>query len=361
MSPSITRLLGYSVEEAMAKPMDAIYTAASFETVMNVRAEELAIVKTEQKDQPRSQTLELELYRKDGSIVPVEATFSLIREPDGRAAQILVIARNITERKEAAEKLQLQYEHERDLRLQLEEEIRKRIEFTRALVHELKTPITPVLAAVELLLEEIKDKRLTKLVQSIDRSALNLNRRIDELLDLARGEIDMLQLELQTIEPLPLLKDIGNEFTSLAQQNGQSLSFDLPAHLPSVLADSERLRQVVYNLLNNALKFTPAGGKVTLQAREVDADLVVEVKDTGPGISEEDQKRMFEAYYRRIGDRERLSGLGLGLALAKRLVELHGGRIWVNSRLGEGSTFGFSLPLVAVSPDEGQDNLEEKS
>jgi len=110
ISPSITRLLGYTVEEAMAKPMEAVYTPASFETAMKVLAEELAIENMEQKDLSRSRTLELELNRKDGSIVPVEAKFTFIREPDGRPFEILAIARDITERKQAEETIkQLAY------------------------------------------------------------------------------------------------------------------------------------------------------------------------------------------------------------------------------------------------------------
>ncbi len=105
MSPSITKLLGYSVEETMAKPMEAIYTPTSFETAMKVLAEELAIENMEQKDLSRSRTVELELYRKDGSIVPVEGKFTFIREPDGQAVEILAIVRDITERKRAEEAL----------------------------------------------------------------------------------------------------------------------------------------------------------------------------------------------------------------------------------------------------------------
>ena len=250
---------------------------------------------------------------------------------------------------------------EGDARRGLEEEIRKRIEFTRALVHELKTPITPVLAATELLLEEIKDERLLKLTQSIDRSASNLNRRIDELLDLARGEIETLQLALETVDPLSLLKDISQEMTPVASRNKQSLSLELPSSIPAVLADRGRLRQIVLNLLDNAFKFTPQGGTVTLKAKEDGANLVVEVQDTGPGISKEDRERLFEPYYRRIEDRERLSGLGLGLALAKRFVELHGGQIWVTSRKGKGSTFGFSLPFEFASEKKGWVNPNGKS
>jgi two-component system phosphate regulon sensor histidine kinase PhoR len=120
----------------------------------------------------------------------------------------------------------------------------------------------------------------------------------------------------------------------------------LPDSLPPVWADTDRLRQVVQNLLINASKFTPEGGKITLKAKERDGSLVVEVQDNGPGIPEKDQKRLFQPYNRQLGDREHLSGLGLGLALCKYLVELHDGEIWLNSRVGKGSIFGFSIPLA---------------
>jgi len=281
---------------------------------------------------------------KDGENIIVEGNTNC-RFEEGKAISTRGIFHDITERKQAEEQLQVLYQHERDIRQQLEEEIKKRTEFTRALVHELKTPITPVLAATELLLEEIKDERSLKLVQSIDRSASNLNRRIDELMDLIRGETGMLPLNLMPLDVVSLLRNIGYEVMPVAQRDGYSLTVDLPPSNPIVSADKDRIRQVVMNLLNNALKFTPAKGEITLKAREEGANLIVEVHDTGLGISRADQKRLFDPYYRRVEDRERLSGLGLGLALSKTLVELHGGKIWVRSSKGEGSTFGFSLPL----------------
>ena len=296
--------------------------------------------------------IEAVFITKGGENIIVEGNANC-RFEEGEAVSTRGIFHNITERKQAEEQLQLLYEQERDLRQRLEEEIRKRTEFTRALVHELKTPITPVLAATELLLEEIKDERSLKLVQSIDRSASNLNRRIDELMDLIRGETGMLPLNLMPVDAVSLLKDIGLEMMPVALRAGYSLTVDLPSSNPVVSADRDRLRQIIQNLLNNALKFTPPGGEITLRAMEKGANLIVEVQDTGPGINKEDQKRLFDPYYRRVEDRERLSGLGLGLALSKGLVELHGGRIWVKSTKGKGSTFGFSLPLETASRKEG--------
>ena len=134
----------------------------------------------------------------------------------------------------------------------------------------------------------------------------------------------------------------------VVSSHGQTLFLDLPPSLPRVWADEERLRQVLLNLLSNATKSMREGEKIILRARRRGSRLVMEVEDTGPGIAEEERERLFDAYYRLVGDRENLSGLGLGLALSKTLVELHGGQIWVESQLGRGSTFGFSLPLETV-------------
>ena len=245
----------------------------------------------------------------------------------------------------ANEQLQQLYEQERDLRQQLEDEMKKRVEFTRALAHELKTPLTPVVMSSQTLVSELKDETLLRLARNISRGAANLNSRIDELLDLARSEIGMLQLKPEQVDMLQLIREVVDEVAPVRLSRHQSLTLRLPPSLPPVWADKVRLRQIVLNLLNNAFKFTPAGGRISLRAKQEDGNLVVEVKDTGPGIAEEEQQRLFDPYHRKEGDRERLSGLGLGLALSRTLVELHGGRIWVKSRAGRGSTFGFSLPL----------------
>ncbi|MFC1860182.1 ATP-binding protein [Chloroflexota bacterium] len=357
ISPSVTALSGYSIEEAMTLSLSDILTSDSLEIAMQAFMQEMAKEKMEQKELSRSRTLELEMRRKDGFTTWAEVSMTFIRDSDDQSIGVMGIARDISERRQAAEELQLQYKHERALRQQLEEEIQKRVEFTRALIHELRTPITPVLAAAELLLDEIKDEHSLRLVQSIDRSASNLNRRIDELIDLIKGETDMLQIEPTPVDVVSLLRDISHEVMPVALHGGYSMTVDLPSSNPIVSADKDRLQQVVMNLLNNAFKFTPTGGEITLSAREEGVNIIVEVQDNGPGISEEEQNRLFIPYHRRVEDRDRLGGLGLGLAISKRLVELHRGNMWVKSEKGKGSTFGFSLPLeIAIREERGNNS-----
>jgi len=251
------------------------------------------------------------------------------------------------ERKRANKELQLHYDQEKELRVKLEEEFERRVEFTRALVHELKTPMTPILASSELLTEQLHDGPLLKLAKNIREGAVIMDARIDTLLDLARGELGMLQLNREQVDPLPLLHEVASEMSPVATRRGISLTVDVPDSLPLVWADSARLRQVIQNILINALKWTPQEGKVILRASQNGHELIVNIEDTGPGIAKEKQQSIFEAYYRVEDGRQHVSGLGLGLALCKTIVESHGGNIWVQSEEGKGSTFGFSLPLTA--------------
>ena len=283
------------------------------------------------------------IVNKDGQIRWLLESVASIQYLGKRA--ILGHAMDITESELAQEKLEEAYEKERRLRQELEIEVQRRVEFTRALVHELKTPLTPIMSSSVLLVSSLTEEPWLSVAQNIQRGAINLNRRIGELLDLARGEIGMLKLNPKRVDVLKLLSHVGSEMSVVASSNGQTLKVELPETLPLPWADEDRIRQITQNLLVNATKFTPEGGTITLRAKEQNGSLVVEVQDTGYGIPEEEQKRLFRPYHRQIGDREHLSGLGLGLALCKNLVQLHGGRIWVVSQEGKGSTFAFSIPI----------------
>ncbi len=141
------------------------------------------------------------------------------------------------------------------------------------------------------------------------------------------------------------MKRIYANTKPVADRNGQQLKIEIPASLGTVTADQERLGQIILNLMNNALKFSPVGGKITLRAKKDANNLIIEVEDNGRGMSQKEQETLFSPYYRTEDDRARLSGLGLGLFLAKHFVELHGGQIWVKSQKGLGSTFSFSIPV----------------
>lgn len=327
---------------------------------------------------------ELLVKHKSGKHFPVWLTTSTVIDSEGKPIAMVGVIKDITEQKQAEEELknyrghleelveqrsadlrrsneQLQreisrskrmekkikvvYEEEKELRQALQEQMKLRSNFTRALVHELKTPLTPVLAASDVLVANLKEEPWKTLAKNISLGAYQLNKRTDELFDVARGEMGMLVLERHSLNPLQLLGDVVDYVAPDAARRGLSLKLEAPPSLRHLQADEDRLRQIVLNLLDNALKFTPRGGSITIKARERANDLAVEVQDTGPGITKEEQKWLFEPYRQLERDGGYSGGLGLGLALFKMLVELHGGKVWIKSKKGEGSTFGFSIPI----------------
>ncbi len=338
VNSSFLNLWGYDEEEVLGRPITNFW---------KIEREALALL--EALRETHGWKGELAARRKDGSTFDVYLVASTVQDESGTPICFMADFVDITERKRAEKKLERLYEKEKKLRQQLEEEMKRRVELTGSLAHELKTPLTPVVMSSQVLASELKDETLLRLARNISRGASNLNSRIDELLDLAKGEIGMLQIKPEQVDVLQQLQEVVEDVSPVISSRGQSLILKLPPSLPLVWCDRARLHQIMLNLLNNALKFTPAGGRITLRAKQEHGNLVVEVKDTGLGIAEEEQQRIFEPYRRRESDRERLSGLGLGLALCNILVELHGGRIWVRSHAGKGSTFGFSLPLEGPS------------
>ncbi len=183
-----------------------------------------------------------------------------------------------------------------------------------------------------------------------------MNRRVDEILDLARGEAGILKVNVEPMDPLIPIQKVVDFMEPLVQQNALSLALDLPERLPVVLADKERVQQVLFNLINNAVKYSNRGSRITVAAREEGDDLVVEVRDEGRGMKEEECGNLFQPTYR-IDGQKNLSGIGLGLALSKKLLELQNGKIWVKSQIGEGSSFFFSLPLM--EKNSGKDSTME--
>jgi signal transduction histidine kinase len=221
------------------------------------------------------------------------------------------------------------------------------LRFIDTLSHELKTPLTTIIAAAGLLAEELEgiaDKSSQKLIQTIIQNSNTLEKRLVELLDIVKTGSGKIQLHLEPVDMKSLILGTCAQVSPLLRGKEQQLTTDIPASLPLIHGDGPRLEQVMLNLMTNAVKFTPAGGTICVKAREQDAAIMVAVRDNGIGIPREEQSRLFKPYSRIAADRQRQPGLGLGLALAKQVVELHGGKIWVDSETGEGSTFTFSLP-----------------
>ncbi|MFQ5419598.1 MAG: ATP-binding protein [Anaerolineae bacterium] len=225
-----------------------------------------------------------------------------------------------------------------------------RRDFISNISHELRTPLASLKALVETLrggaLEEppVAQRFLYHMETEVDA----LTHMVSELLELSRIESGQVPLKLKSVSPRKLLTKAQERLNVQAERNQLTILIDCPKHLPRVRVDKPRLGQVLMNLLHNAIKFTPPGGSITLSAREQENTILFCVQDTGKGIPASDMPRVFERFY--ITDPARSTGgTGLGLAVARHLVEAHGGKIWVESIEGEGSAFYFTIP-IARSP-----------
>jgi signal transduction histidine kinase len=217
----------------------------------------------------------------------------------------------------------------------------------------LRTPLNAVIGFSDVLLERMfgeLNERQDEYLHDIRNSGQHLLELINEILDLSKVEAGRMELELGPMSLPDVLQDALAMVRERAERHRLTLELEVDDEMPTVLADELKLKQVVLNLLTNAVKFTADGGVIAMSAQLAGEEMRVTVRDTGIGIPEQDQDRIFEAF-QRGGRRSHTSteGTGLGLTLSKRIVELHGGRLWLTSRVGVGSTFGFAIPADRLS------------
>jgi signal transduction histidine kinase len=225
-------------------------------------------------------------------------------------------------------------------------------EFLANMSHELRTPLNAVIGFSEALSErmfgELNDKQ-AEYVEDIHASGHHLLSLINDILDLAKIEAGRMELELGRFDIVGPLTAALTLVKERAARGGVALESEIDADVDSIVGDERKFKQILINLLTNAIKFTPESGTVRLSVGSGDAKVVIAVSDTGVGIADDDQEAIFEEFRQVGSDYDRVAeGTGLGLPLARRFVEMHGGQIDVTSELGKGSTFTFWLPLEAV-------------
>jgi PAS domain S-box-containing protein len=334
------RIFGYTSDEIVGRPITTIIPE-------ELQDEEAAILAKIRNGEP-IEHFETVRLRKDGTRVDISLSISPIKTPDGRVIGASKIARNITDQKRA--------EHERRLLLQAAEEARHEAEaanmakdnFLALLSHELRTPLHSMqgwLAMLSngLLNEEQKRKALDVIMRGVDsQKAL-----IDDLVDVSRIVSGKMSISTDRISLVTVVTNAIEQIRPIAGENNIRLLANLDTEADDTIGDESRLQQVVTNLINNAIKYTPPGGEIVVELKRSNDDAHIVVRDSGIGIAPEHLSRIFERFEQ--GDsssRRNYGGLGLGLAIARHLTELHGGAIKAESEgEGSGSTFTVSLPL----------------
>ncbi|WP_445260507.1 PAS domain-containing hybrid sensor histidine kinase/response regulator [Pseudanabaena sp. UWO311] len=348
VNTAFAKILGRTVEETLSLSYWDITPSKYAEQ----EAEQVQLIQTQGRYGP----YEKEYIHKDGYLVPVLLSGLMILQN----GEILIWSsvQDISDRKQAEAQLQLANE-------ELMRATRLKDEFLANMSHELRTPLNSILGMTEILQEEIFgsiNERQLKSLQTIEHSSTHLLALINDILDVAKIESGQVTLDLSSTSIESLCKSSLSFIKQQALTKRIQLTLRVPKNLPEILLDERRIRQVLINLLNNAVKFTLEGGTITLEVAQVKLDigatnlttqnyLKISVIDTGIGISAENIQKLFQPFVQIDSALNRqYTGTGLGLALVKRIVELHGGSIELTSELGVGSRFVINLPFNTGAP-----------
>ncbi|MFN2157995.1 MAG: ATP-binding protein [Anaerolineae bacterium] len=321
------RILRLGAVELDGLPLSTLFAALP-EAEQEVVSEALARVRAHPRRREQLIPLAVTVHREDQII---QAAFMPMFDERRIYAGIVIVFRDITREREIAQ---------------------AKNEFVSVVAHELRTPMTSIKGYTDLILQgalgEVNDEQrhfLRIVKANVDR----LSELIGDLLDTARIEAGRIRLEIEPIQVTSIVGEVCDSLAETIRERGLELTVEADPDVPTVQADRNRLIQILMNLLSNAYRYTPSGGSITVSVRLTDDAVLVAVADSGIGIAPEDQERIFERFHR--VDNEivnRQTGTGLGLTIARSLVELHGGRLWLESEFGVGSTFFFTLPIQHV-------------
>jgi PAS domain S-box-containing protein len=296
---------------------------------------------------PMGRDLILSALRKNGSEVPVEISLSPVHGEDG--LHVTAIIRDMTDRRAWEERLRIANQELEARNREVERANQLKSEFLASMSHELRTPLHTIIGFTELLAEEKQgplNETQKRFVAHVHKDAIHLLELINDVLDLSKIESGRLELHIGETDLAGVLAETLNTIEHAAGTKHIRIE-NMVSHGMWAMADRLRLREILTNLLSNAVKFTPAGGRIEIHATPDNGFVRVDVRDTGIGISVEDQKVIFDKF-RQVGATTKgvREGTGLGLAIVKNLVEMHGGTVSVTSAPWKGSTFRFTLPLA---------------
>lgn len=324
VNPAFARLIGMPVEEIRGRMHEEI---VRLRNMQDGRTLEQAEAGGWPLTPNATLYVEGDLQRPNGMALPVGITYAPLLSPEGNLVNIIASVRDITHFREAEELKSV---------------------FISVVSHELKTPVALIKGYVGTLRRkdviwdrEVVDDSLAVIEEEADR----LTELIDNLLDASRLQAGALSIHLSDVSVKSIAERMAERFRTQSEQH--EIIVDFPENFPIILGDEDRLSQVISNLLSNALKYSPEGGEVHITGRALPEQVVICVTDEGPGIAANDLPHVFDRFYRATEASRKTKGAGLGLFLARAVVEAHGGRIWVDPKPGAGARLCFSLPREA--------------
>jgi PAS domain S-box-containing protein len=345
MNPVTERLTGWSAAEASGRPIGEVFRIVNEQTRAPVESPVARALREGLVVGLANHTL---LLSRTGDETAIDDSAAPIRSPDGRTLGVVLVFRDVTERKKAERERERLLDRERQSRYTAESASRAKDSFLATVSHELRTPLGVILGWAGILRAGNADTRTVgHAAEILERNGRALAKLVDDMLDISRIVSGKVQIEPVEIDPGAVVAAAVESLRPAAEEKGVGLELIL-APLPGpVIADPERLQQVVWNLLSNAIKFSSNGGKVTVGLDRAGDRLRIEVRDEGIGIAPERLPHVFERFWQAdTSSTRRHGGLGLGLAIVRHLVEMHGGRVTAASNgEGYGSTFTVEIPV----------------
>ncbi|PYT82370.1 MAG: hypothetical protein DMG40_06330 [Acidobacteria bacterium] len=334
------RIKGYKADEIIGQHFSRFYPTEDVEA--GKPAYELKVARERGRCEEESWRI-----RKDGSRFWANVVTTALRDGTGRLRGFAKVTRDITEHKRGQELIM----HAKE---RAERTSKFKDQFLSTMSHELRTPLNAVLGFSDLLADErygpLNDRQ-RRYIDHIHTGGKHLLKLISDILDLSKIEAGRMELAREDVAVASAFTEVISALYPLAEKKSQALLQQVEPNL-QVHADAMRFKQVLTNLVGNAIKFTPEGGRIELVAHQVHNQVKMEVRDNGPGIPPEQQQRIFEAFVRLTQTGSATEGTGLGLAITARLVELHGSTLGIESQAGEGACFYFFLPLIAIPQDQ---------
>lgn len=342
LSPSVKKVLGYAPEDLAGKNYLEFIHPDDVPCVIDAMRREI-------QTPGIAESIECRVLHRDGSWRTLETIGKGIVDESEAIARFVVNSRDITERKQAEE---LRLEKER-----LEYASKAKSEFLTTMSHELRNPLNSIIGFSELLKQKMAgelNEKQEHYVNNILTSSKFLLNLINEVLDLSKIEAGKIELAIEKVSVPESIEETLALVKEKASERNVALKTEFDPALRYIEADKQRFKQIMFNLLSNAVKFSKdEGGVVTVTTKEEGGMAKISVSDTGTGIREENMGKLFKKFEQiDAGIARKYGGAGMGLAISKKLVELHEGKIWAESKYGEGSTFTFLLPLKAKKGDE---------